>query len=177
MTNRGVRLVRFGGLSAINHGRLRKEKPDSEHCPPRRKGIYAFPWPHMDLFFVCWHDQGNRELMHNGVRDFYYDGPIWTHICGNRCDPCLYHDRKCKKVEWVGAWHEVSAQEFAEIYRRDCHDLNKSLVKSGLKEFRKDWDGRLPSNPYIRGRSGFGITFAVDNLEVFIEKKYLGRIR
>jgi hypothetical protein len=170
-----VRLIRYGGLSPVTYKVAREKRRNEDgslqfHCPPRRKGIFCFVWPHMDLFFVVWHDKGQREVMHEGLRDFYYDGPLWTH---------LSHSKENQdEIEWVGCWREVSTEKFHEIWKRHKHECNSDLVKDGLKYNRRSWwGGQLPTHPYIRGRSGWGITYAVDSLEIFIEKKHLGKIR
>jgi len=168
-----MRLLRFGGLSPVSYKEAIKERIDDEgnptfHCPPRRKGIFAFPWPHMSLFFVCWHEKGNQEVLHNGCRDFWYTGLLWTHLTSPKEDTT--------NIEWVGSWRQVTTSRFIKLLRDNKHFLNTTIVKTWFRCPLRVGD-RFPTDPYKRGRAGFGYPYDVDDLEVFIEKKYLGRIR
>jgi|WetSurMetagenome_2_1015567.scaffolds.fasta_scaffold221424_2 hypothetical protein len=165
---RGIKLIRYGGLSPKKqeHGCF---EGGVYYGPPRRKGIYAFIYPHMDLFFVSWCDRGQQEVIHRGPRTFWYEGPIWTHLSTQK--------EKQDEIEWVGSWREVHTDYLKELYKRNKHEDTKELMHECRritigKYFPKA--GQPIIDPYKRGLRGF---MSEDHLEVYISGEYCGRIR
>ena len=167
-----MRFLRYGGLSPQKqvHGRWE----DGEYYgPPRRSGIYAFPYPYMDLFYVVWCDRGKRELIHKGVRNFYYDGPVWCHLLSDR--------EKDEEVEWIGAWREVTMEQYQKLLKRIFHEDIKELMGDPIFGLRMDKPEERAAignpmvyHPYKRGLGG---AMSRDHLEIFLEGKYCARIR
>lgn len=47
-----ISFVRFGGLSPVAQDQYTAGKNKTFHNPPRRKGLYAFPWPYIERFLL-----------------------------------------------------------------------------------------------------------------------------
>jgi hypothetical protein len=169
--------ARVGGLSSVNY-KPSREKGSRYHCPPARKGIYAFIWPYIDPFLYAWkiskiiEKRGDKPLPEKeyeaeydrlyraiGYRKFSYAGPLWTHI-----GPVT-----------TGSWYHTDTDELPELIRKDHHRLIRSLTEDA---HRNKWNwhiNKVTTDPLKSGR-GLGITFTRDHMEVFIEKKHLGKV-
>lgn len=49
-----IQFIRFGGLSPVAQTQYTagKDKEKTFHNPPRKKGIYCFPWPYIEKFLL-----------------------------------------------------------------------------------------------------------------------------
>lgn len=52
MKKEPTKFMRFGGLSPVKQTQYTAKEDKSFHNPPRRKGIYAFPWPYVSRFLL-----------------------------------------------------------------------------------------------------------------------------
>lgn len=177
-----MKFIRYGGLSPVDYKNPEQTKGEY-HNPPVRKGLYAFIAPYEDSFLWVWKikDKSEYELPENMPieeckkhwdamdaahkrtiskyrrqlkRVFQYDGLIWTHL-------------ECESVPNVRSWYRVHTSHLQELLRKCKHSDRISLARhSNYKNYPKD--------PYKRGLNGF---MSIDHLEVFIEKKFLARIR
>jgi hypothetical protein len=126
----------------------------------------------MDLFYVRWCDRGKQELIHKGIRRFYYDGPVWCHLVG---------DKEKDDFEVVGSWRELSMSDYKKLLKRTRHLDMKQLMGdpyfgpfADSPEEVKAFGRRMIRDPYKYGQRG---AMSTDHLEVFIEGKYCARIR
>ena len=150
-----VIFARVGGLSPVKH-KWKSKKASIHFPPPSKKGIYAFVWPYIEPFMFMWDARNKKELKINGIRKFEYNGPLWCHF---------------------------DSKELTKPKRGWFYTNTSNLNSSTLKRIRKEDRGIIMKasflfvrDPYKRGSSG-GFTVARDLLEVYIEKKYLGKIR
>lgn len=147
--------TRLGGLSAVKYNKLAHNEPF--HRPPKKAGVYAFIWPYIDQFLCLWDEDHTRELKNHGFRRFKYDGQIWCHISGY--------------IE-VGSWFLTTTDQLELDLKKFKHDDIVELQKNHPLFTEKLV--RTCDDPYKKGRNGF---MTKDILEVFIEKKNLGKIR
>jgi hypothetical protein len=181
-----LKFARLGGLSPVKYHRAKPgADPSFSYPPPRRKGLYAFIWPYLSPFFYMWkvskilnkkgietyneekdcQTLASNKMFHAiGYRVFEYEGPVWTHLAVPN--------------EWPRAWTKVTTQELRILLAKEKRLLAKDLMKSYLDE---TWSRqRMPvsqaicDDPFKRGRNGM---YAKDHLEIFIEKKDLGKIK
>jgi hypothetical protein len=140
-----MQFTRLGGLSPVKYKKV--NDAFQGHYPPRRKGIWAFPYPYIELFLCMWDDKHKLELKNKGFRIFEYNGYVWHH---------LGHDE----------WTKSTIGDYAVLLNQMKHkDVNR-LHEMGDKDNIID--------PYKRGLGGF---MNRDHLEIFIEKADLGKIR
>ena len=163
-----IKLVRFGGLSAVDYKTIYGK--DSFHAPPTRYGIYAFLYPYIDDFLWAWKlpetkedfdptKERKRFNKHARLlrREFEYNGLIWCHF--------VEHAKGRKRA---GSWVEVTMPEFKKIFRKVmCKDMQR--LHNLLPQ-----DNSSIKNAYKRGLGGF---ISTDHLEVFIDKKSLKGIK
>lgn len=145
-----VKFIRYGGLSSVNHKKFYKK--DGFHAPPRKRGIYAFLFPYVEIFLWRWkvHD----KKLNVKKRIFEYSGEIWTHFieeakqlgCG-----CDYNK----------TWVKMHTDDL-----NACFKLVKS--KDRLQLMMDSFNNqKIIHDPYKRGLGGW---MACDHLEIFIEK-------
>jgi hypothetical protein len=145
---------RVGGLSPVNH--KNKENKFTFHFPPpSKKGIYAFIWPYIDLFLVLWNDRNKKEFEINKFRKFKYDGPIWCHF---ESDKIIISKRE---------WFLTNTYDLKNILKKIFKEDRECLMKENFLFVR---------DPYKSGSCN-GFTISRDHLEVYIDKKYLGKIK
>lgn len=183
-----MKFIRYGGLSPVDYKNPEQTtrvvlSQGEYYNPPVRKGIYAFIAPYEDSFLWVWKikDKSEYELPENMPieecikhwdamdaahkrtiskyrrqlkRVFQYDGLIWTHL-------------PSEGVPNVRSWYRVHTSKLQELLRKCKHGDRTTLVKDAI---RRDF----PKDPYLRGLNG---AMSIDHLEVFIEKRFLARIR
>jgi len=149
---------RVGGLSSVKY-KWSKTSYDFHFPPPVRKGIYAFIWPYVESFLFKWSEKNEKEFEINGIRRFKYNGPIWCHFI-----------KESKAVSSIRSWIYTDTEYLEDIFRKVKKNDRHQLTDRDFfgKQFIQD--------PYKRGLCG-GVPMSKDHLEVYIEKKYLGRIR
>jgi len=149
--------ARFGGLSPVKYER--KNTFSSFHKAPSKKGIYAFLYPYIESFLWVWNETKYKNIKErkDRIRKFTYNGPIWCHFTEHF--PHYAHN---------GSWVCISMDEYKKVLKKVVHADIK-----WLKEHECEFAGRI-RNPYKRGLGG---GMGKDHLEVFIEAKYLGKIR
>ena len=147
---------RVGGLSPVKH-KLKNKKFSFHFPPPTRKGIYAFIWPYIESFLFMWSDEKQKEFKINGYRKFKYNGPIWCHF-----------DEESKSIKSIRSWVYTDTEHLKNILKKVMINDRNQLIDYDFNSFIQ--------NPYKRGLCG-GVRMSKDHLEVYIEKKYLGRIR
>lgn len=150
--------ARYGGLSPVDYKPMKGVNPF--HKPPRRKGIYAFLYPHIESFLWAWNETkyNNVKSGKDRLRKFTYNGPVWCHF-GH-----LFKDHPTS-----GAWVLLSIDEY------------KQALKTVRKEDHKgsSWINKNRKHPYIVLKNPYHSHggCSTDHLEVFIESNYLGKIR
>lgn len=176
------KFIRFG---ALNGTRYPKKAPGTFafsgdfHKPPARKGIFAFIYPYSDSFLWAWkfktiegeteeeHQKRWNKFYREQKHIFEYDGPIWTHL-------------KSPAAITNGSWYLIDTDMLDAALKKNKHETIGWLISSEEEyissENRDEWLSKMLTikDPYRRGLGG---CVAVDSLEVFIEKKYLGRIK
>jgi hypothetical protein len=151
-----MQFIRLGGLSPVKH---KREKFTSNfHKPPTRKGIYAFISPYIETYLCMFNETHEKEFKTHGFRKFEYEGPIWCHLSENTT---------------IGSWLLTNTDELPTLLKK-CkhHDIKKLMEDPIFGGVQKHIN--ICDDPYKRGRNGF---MSRDHLEVFIEGKYLGRIK
>lgn len=179
-----VLFIRWGGLSSTVQKGYNPKMP-TMHCPPARRGLYAFPWPQIERFLLgastfqqhrmIWlrDEDGNRiQYGHPDYKKYGESNWAWSMRCpkekakedalpeDSRPDPKWYlckHVRP-KKFKYEGElWHHLH-----DIPR--CHVLEEKgwWIKSKFPDYKvalyKEI-GRIKRQWYSK-----------DHLEVFIEK-------
>ena len=172
-----MKFMRVGGLSAVNHKKYYKGHKDEEaiakswtggfHIPPKKKGIYAFPFPYYEAYLILWSERHEKDIKTRGITKFEFDGNIWSH---------LNIDKPKNILEQKGSWFLTTMSVYEDALRRDIHYHNKETHKNALDENSCWYNpyGRLATNPYKQGEGGF---YSRDHLEVFIDKRSIARIR
>lgn len=171
-----LEFVRFGGLSKVNHKKLRRtvnEDMYSYHYPPVNKGIYAFIYPYIENFLWVWklnfsnfekqiekenisveeHEKKRIKFYKSEYRrlrkKFKYTGMIWTHF-----------NEIARKynigIEYTDTWVKIHTNDLEFLLKMDKHETIKETETS-----------RIIVDPYKRGLGGY---YSRDHLEVFIEK-------
>ncbi len=154
-----IRLSRIGGLSPL------KQKKGSS--APERKGLWAFVYPHFDLFYCSSTDsfgqttdtkrKSRAQQFSEGIetiRQFDYTGLIWTRI--------KPEDSQIKDAT-EGFWL-VTTEDLNLIVEKYIHDLRIEWQRAGgplmpHKEMKKN-------TKYICGATP--MFWAPDQMEVFI---------
>lgn len=146
---------RVGGFSSVKH--KNKDKKQTEHFPPpTKKGIYAFIWPYIEQFLFMWSEKNIKEYKVNGMRIFKYKGPLWCHF-----------ENEAKASFSKGNWICTNTDYLEIIFRKVIKNDRKIVMGHGYTFVR---------DPYKQG-SCSGFTIVRDFLEVYIEGKYLGKIK
>lgn len=165
-----MKFLRYGSLNGTKYKNIKNK--EYFHCPPCKKGIYAFPLEYEEPFLWVWkikNKEGETEEEHKARikkyikenrRVFEYDGPLWCHFIEEI------------RGKIVGSWVLTDTGGYQDALSKVAHNDTKGLVKCLVKDFKED--PGIIINPYKRGLGGF---CSKDHLEVFIQKKYLGRIR
>ena len=174
-----MKFIRFGSLKATKYNHYDVDNP-TFHAPPVRRGIYAFPFGYDESFLWAWkvprkEDDSEEEWEKRyqtyrkaNRKEFEYEGPIWCHFT---------EEVKCGTV--VNSWVLTDMKTYEEALKKDRHEQIKSLQKMHASEV---WgSGEIDEtcriiNPYKRGLNTF-LTTSRDHLEVFIQKKDLGKIK
>lgn len=164
--------VRWGGLSPVIQEGYNPSMP-TFHCPPARRGIYAFPWPMIETFMLF--DGGNfqphrmewvRDRAGNKVTDQH---PELDKLYNRRSNlkaffvqdddgvECLARHVRPRKFSHDGdVWHHLDRMPMP-------HRIEEkgSWIKSSYEEYRRELSREIG-----RVRKG---RYAKDHLEVFIE--------
>ena len=160
-----MKLLRYGTLSATTFKNYDKE---IFHAPPFRKGIFAFPFEYEEPFLWTWkvsyefkkgYEYTEEEWkekfqqLHRERKVFEYDGPFWCHFTRHI------------DGETIRSWVITDSNGWEKALRKVKHEDMKGSRKSGFG---------IPIDPYKRGLGGI---YSRDHLEVFIQKRHLGKIR
>ncbi|HQK63110.1 MAG TPA: hypothetical protein PLV67_05985 [Methanofastidiosum sp.] len=147
-----MKFCRWGGLSAVKYKKPKydngKQFSSEFHRPPRRYGIYAFPWPFIEMFLVYW--KSDYKDLNKTYRIFDYEGEFWCHFVKSS------HSSIIK-----GSWVLTDTDEYPRLFKEHCKWQKKIMYKHCFGE------DSLCKHPYIRPLGGFN---GRDDLEVFIEK-------
>lgn len=158
--------ARVGGLSPVKQKGYDASMP-TFHCPPARKGIYAFMWPYIEPFLLGGDFPGqNRnacstsrldQWKRDGMRKFTHDGELWSHFYDTA------KELHCG-IEYKGSWVKVHVNDYGRIIKKVFHDDIKCVMGYG---------GEAPSDPYKWGQGG---NICRDSLEIFIERPNPGKV-
>ena len=160
-----IRFCRWGGWSSVNQKGYNPAMP-TFHCPPYRRGIYAFVWPYIERFLLTGFTENQHKYKKGTVledygdgleereeeyyqlcppRIFDYSGYIWHHL-GSKLHPT-------KILSAKGSWFLTNCDNYVEALRKELHTMKS--------HHRGNFVGNT-NNP------AWG--WAKDHLEVFIEK-------
>ena len=145
-----MELIRWGGLSSVNHKQA--FKGDSFHSPPLKRGIYVFHPKWIELFLVAWKwysDDGEKKKHIDKQRRFNYDGKIWTHLFFNHPEITYYRH----KNDWYETDTSCINKIFAIEKKKMGKQINSDLDMTGGKWYR---------DAYKR--------VSKDHMELFIER-------
>lgn len=150
-----IKLVRYGGLSSINHKQFYKQ--DSYHSPPVKNGIYAFIFPYIEDFLWIWKtksDLTDLKFIRKNRRTFLYNGFVWVHWIDKAME-CGYG------IKYKKSWVKIHTDDLNILFKKvQQNDRLYLKMKNNINPIK------IP-NPYKRGLNGF---MSRDHLEVFIEK-------
>jgi hypothetical protein len=187
----GLSFVRYGGLSSVKQEGYRASMP-TFHCPPARRGIYAFPYPYIERFLLGgsvflphrmeWIKDKDGNRIDSGFP--YGTGhPDYAKLCERYmgCRECVNPeaDEDDRDYNWVLAKH-VKPRYFD--YDGDLwHHLDFRLpraapviakkgswVKTTMQVFKECLKKETAAIAIQKKRHGYGTSY--DHLEVFIEK-------
>lgn len=151
-----MKFARVGGLSPVKYKKgAGRFDAKGFHAPPEQHGIYAFIWPYIELFLVCWSEDNRKELEHDGLRKFDYSGFVWAHIGQGSLHK--------------GSWIYQHTDDLSEAVRKENHT---SL--GGIHKDMTGWDGKFIPKTKAFGQ---GYSYSKEHLEVFIPQRFLGKIR
>jgi hypothetical protein len=161
-----IRFCRWGGLSSVNQRGYDASMP-TFHCPPCRRGIYAFVWPYIETFLLTGYNEENQHKWQAGIkmedfgegleefetehcylkkpRQFDYTGELWHHLKEHVHPPLV--------IETKGSWIKTSFEVYVDALAKDLHSMKRRTHTSSL-----------------RGTNNPTYGYAKDHLEVFIEK-------
>lgn len=152
-----MEFARVGGLSPVkykkNDSRYSNSFNGKFHSPPAKHGIYAFIWPHVELFLALWSKKNQIEFERNGIRRFHFEGNLYTHL-----------------TEEDANWELIDTSELAKRLRRDMHK-----AKIWHLEHNEWWNSPISEKidhlkiPYLYSNK--------DHLEVFIPRSEMGKIK
>jgi hypothetical protein len=118
MITKKIKLVRWGGLSSVDHSKFYKKR--SYHSPPVKKGIFVFHPDFIEPFLYAWklYDKNDKR---NKIRKqtFNYSGKLWTHLYYN--DPEITYYRVCEK--WAKRWYETDTDSIEKIYKLEVQSI------------------------------------------------------
>lgn len=127
---KSIEFVRWGGLSAVNHKKLRKGN-DGFHAPPVKRGIYVFHPDWIELFLVAWKwyrkvnkdpDDYEKERIYMKQRRFKYSGKIWTHL--HHIHPSITY------YKTSGSWYLTDTDCLPQLIKLEVKSMNKQLNNS-----------------------------------------------
>jgi hypothetical protein len=164
--------VRWGGLSPVVQKGYNPSMP-TFHCPPARRGIYAFPWPMIETFMLF--DGGNfQNHRMEWVKDeagnkIPYDHPELNKYYGRRANlkaffiqdkngvECLARHVDPRKFKHDGeVWHHLP-----NMPRSHRMEEKGSWIRSSFEDYRRELNREIGRVKKWR--------YAKDHLEVFIE--------
>ena len=144
-----MKFIRWGGLSPVVQKGYNPEMP-TFHCPPARKGLYAFPFPFIEPFLLSG-DFDNNHKEEKG-RKFEYDGMIWHHLTS-----ALGTSQRTR-----GSWLLTTMKVYEIALRKELHNMRStSYHRVGFVEH-----GDTQKNFQVSTTRGT----SRDHLEVFIER-------
>lgn len=157
-----VRFARWGGLSSVNQKGYNPSMP-TFHCPPCKRGIYAFLWPYIEIFLLTggydnlhkWHqnEDGDEEGL-KSPRIFNYEGDIWHHLG--------VHLHPTKILEHKGGWYKTTFENYIKSVNKEFHYINTIKFNS--------YKLKNPLLSFIPKTNNPTIGWDKDHFEVFIEK-------
>jgi len=144
-----MEFIRQGGLSPVIQKGYDPKMP-TFHCPPAKKGIYAFPFGYVEPFLLS----GNYNPNHKNERGrrFQHNGLIWHHLKFGE------HGAILIRGKWILSFMNV----YEEALRKELHQMRATNHRRVPGRF---WKGDAP-NFQISSPNGC----TKDHLEVFIEK-------
>lgn len=180
-----TRFVRWGGLSPVKQKGYDPSMP-AEHCPPARRGVYAFVYPYIERFLIGSHIflphrmEWVRDKKGNRVNGAHPDHARLVEEKGNFSvlERELPEDGDYDKTVWLIARH-VRPRLFdyrGDLWHHLGHRLHPgevkarkgSWVKSSYADFCRAFEAEVNWLKRFKRRNGYGCSH--DHLEVFIEK-------
>lgn len=151
-----MKFVRFGGLSPVKQDQY-KTKDKTFHNPPKKKGIYAFPWPYIEYFLLSsTSDPGHVSNKSKWVLD----------TDGNKipADDAYVLDDVSGWVEWDKFENPVFKPEFKKLFKRlgvetgslmqkDYKGVNYFIIRKKPRTFQ--YDGQIWHHLGERVKPGF----------------------
>lgn len=158
---KAMEFARLGGLSPVKYD---TRTNFSGHQAPVAHGIWAFPWPYIEQFLCLYDEEHENELKRQGFRRFRFDGSLYHHL--QEPPPEGFWD--------VQGWTLSNIEEYSDLLQKFKRQAIRELDKN-----RRTCQGPYPDVPVIGDpfKRGQGGVMARDQLEVFIPKTEMGRIR
>ena len=180
-----LKFVRWGGLSSVKQKGYDPAMP-TEHCPPARRGIYAFVYPHIERFLIGssvfkphrmqWvrDAKGNRiNALHPDYAKLVDQKGIFTATEKKRDEDEDYDENKwflCRHAkfrvfEYRGdIWHHLKHR----LKPFEIKTEKGAWVKSSYDDYKRALKAEVSWMKSFKHRHGYG--YSNDHLEVFIEK-------
>jgi hypothetical protein len=120
-----VTFIRYGGLSSYKQIHRKQKDSSNFHYPPKRKGLFAFPWPYVEFFLLgatslpthitgktSWikDKDGNRVVVEDEDYELVYKN-------GKECD--IYS----KRILDVLKYNKISKNNVWQVYLNPCENL------------------------------------------------------
>jgi len=109
LEEKGLTFLRVGGLGQVKYKKLDDYGMSGATAPPEKRGIYAFPFPYFDRFFVANTDKKKRK--------FTYDGPLWTHLTHKNM------------TQSKGSWNLMDMNSFKDALKKAKHADSRVDIK------------------------------------------------
>ncbi len=181
-----MKFVRFGGLSSVKQLGYNPKMPTG-HCPPARRGIYAFVFPHIERFLLSSTEFKEHRMVWikdaegNKINDKHTDyatllnqpdticvklkskKPTTGFFRGIDDEWYLARHVKPRHFNYDGEiWHHLPAKPYEVIVRKG------SWTKSSMQNYKNALEREVGKIESYKKRTGYG--YMMDHFEVFIEK-------
>jgi len=188
-----MQFIRYGGLSSVKQKGYKKDMP-TFHAPPTRRGVYAFPWPHVETFLLGksvfdqrrmkWKkDEKGQKIKSHDDDEEDTSSPLWKdEKTKKQYDEMYEKDAPSEELEKFSQENRFLAEHdkpkkftytgelwhHLDVPQHLVLERKGDWIKTSIIDFKKALNKEVGKSSKLKQREGYG--YSKDHLEVFIEK-------